>query len=287
MNTSKTVQPNSLHYDKGTLYLVATPLGNVDDFSQRARDVLTNADFILAEDTKRAGILLSKCNIKTNEIFSLNEHNEKEKTSLIMHKLEEGKDIALISDAGMPIICDPGYLLVNECHKKNYKVTVIPGACAPVVALAASGIAPLPFTFLGFLPRQDSDREKTLCPFAQVESTLIFFERKDRVYASLKSALAILGNRDVCIARELTKIHEEFIRFELKEIDEYKDFCDELLGEITIVISPPKEQAVTSSEEVDRIIEEEREHASSPRNLAKRVQARVVGWKTSDIYNRL
>ncbi len=285
MNTSKTVlnEPNST----GTLYLIATPLGNVEDFSARALRLLEEVDFILAEDTKRAGLLLAKCSIKAKEIFSLNEHNEKEKIPLILRKLEERKNIALISDAGMPIICDPGYLLVNACHEKQYKVTSVPGGCAPVVALALSGIAPLPFTFLGFLPRQESDKEKTLLPFAQVHSSLIFFERKDRVFATLTTCLNLLGNRDVCIARELTKIHEECIYFELKDIADYKGICEELLGEITVVLSAPKEQSVSSSEEVDRIIEEERQHASSPRNLAKRVQARVVGWRTSDIYNRL
>ncbi len=284
MSILKTAQPN---YEKGTLFLVATPLGNVDDFSLRARKVLEEADFLLAEDTKRAHLLLARCQIKTREIFALNEHNEKDKLQLILHKLEEKKNIALISDAGMPIICDPGYLLVQACHENNYKVTVIPGACAPVVALAASGIAPLPFTFLGFMPRQEADKEKSLHPFAQVQSTLIFFERKDRVYSTLQTALHILGNRDVCITRELTKIHEEFIHFELKNINDYKEICDNLLGEITIVLSPAKELGISSNEEVDRIIEEERAEASSPRNLAKRVQARVRGWKTSDIYNRI
>ncbi len=285
MNTLKTVLNND--YNKGTLFLVATPLGNIEDFSARALRVLEEVDFILAEDTKRAGLLLAKCNIKSKEIFSLNEHNEKEKTTLILRKLGENKNIALISDAGMPIICDPGYLLVNACHEHKFRVTVIPGASAPLIALAASGIAPLPFTFLGFLPRQEKDKEKTLFPFAQVQSSLIFFERKDRVFETLTLCLNLLGNRDVCICRELTKIHEEFIHIELNEIANYKDLCDELLGEITIVLSPPKEQALTSSEELDRIIEEERAQATSPRNLAKRVQARVLGWKTSDIYNRL
>ncbi len=282
MNTSQIIP-----YNKGTLFLVAMPLGNSDDLSIRARNTLENVDFIIAEDTKRAHLSLDRIGLKKPDIFSLNEHNEKEKTPLILRKLEEGNDIALISDAGMPIISDPGYLLVQECHANGYKVTVIPGPCAPVTALAASGIAPIPFTFLGFLPRSESDIEKTLAPFSALQTSLIFFERKDRVASTLQVCKNILGDRKVCIARELTKIHEEFIPSTLSEILEDTNTLDSLLGEITIVLSPPTEKSMSTPEEIDAFIEEERDKASSPRNLAKRVQARSIGWKTSDIYNRI
>ncbi len=279
-------------HNKGILYLVAMPLGNSEDMSIRAKNILESADFILAEDTKRAHLNLDRCGIKAKDIYSLNEHNEKEKMPLIMRKLEENNSIALISDAGMPIISDPGYLLVQECHKNNYKVTVIPGPCAPVTALAASGIAPIPFTFLGFLPRSVSDQEKTLSAYADLPSSLIFFERKDRVESTLETCYNLLGDRKVCIARELTKIHEEFITFSLDDFinkkDEYLvEKIKNLLGEITIVLSPPLENKKSAPEEIDILIEEEREKANSPRNLAKRVQARAIGWKTSDIYNRI
>ncbi len=290
LNTSQTIHKTNAEFSsKGELFLVAMPLGNSLDMSLRAKEVLESVDFVLAEDTKRAHLNLDRCQVKTKEIFSLNEHNELEKMPLILRKLKENHSIALISDAGMPIISDPGYLLVQECHKEGYKVTVIPGPCAPVTALAASGIAPIPFTFLGFLPRSEADIEKSLSPFADLQSTLIFFERKDRVYTTLLTCHALLGNRSVCIARELTKIHEEFITFELEEIksEEIKTLCDNLLGEITLVLGPAKEKKKTSPEEIDKLIEEERDKATSPRNLAKRVQSRSIGWKTSDIYNRI
>ncbi len=272
---------------KSILFLVAMPIGNIDDLSLRAREVLENVDFILAEDTKRAHLLLSRCDIQKKEIFSLNEHNEQEKIPLVLRKLKEGKSIALISDAGMPIISDPGYLLVSACRKANYTVTLIPGACAPVIALALSGIAPLPFTFLGFLPRVDNDKEKTFMPYVDINSTLIFFERKDRLFNSLELCYRILGNREVCIARELTKTHEEIFSFNLAEYEDYKEKITNLLGEITVVLGKALEKKISTPEEIDTFIEEERDKASSPRNLAKRVQARSNGWKTSDIYLRI
>ncbi len=263
------------------------PLGNSEDMSQRAKYILENVDFILAEDTKRAHLSLSRASLSTKDIFSFNEHNEKEKIPLILRKLREGNCVALISDAGMPVISDPGYLLVQECRRESIPLTVIPGACAPIIALAASGIAPLPFSFLGFLPRAQADIEHTLSPFAQIKTALIFFERKDRLYSTLAVCHAILGNRTVCIARELTKIHEEFYNFELADYTLHKDKLETLLGEITVVLSAPSEAHKSTSEEIDALIDEERSKASSPRNLTKRVQARSVGWKTSEIYTRI
>ncbi len=272
---------------KSTLYIVAMPLGNMDDLSIRARFILENVDFILAEDTKRAALALSKLNIGKKELHSLNEHNEQEKLPIILRKLKENCSIALISDAGMPIISDPGYILVSACRKQNYNITVIPGPCAPVTALAGSGIAPLPFTFLGFLPRAKSAQEKSLAPFASIQTTLIFFERKDRLLETLQNCHAILGNRELTIARELTKIHEEYFSCELKEIEEYKDKLSNFLGEITVVLGQAKEQEKSSPEEIDALIEQERNNAKSPRNLAKRVQTLSIGWTTSEIYTRL
>ncbi len=284
LNTSQ-ITPNNL--SKATLYIVAMPLGNLDDFSPRARNTLELADFILAEDTKRAALILSKLLIPKKEIHSLNEHNENEKLPIVLRKLKENKSIALISDAGMPIISDPGYLLVSACRKEGYDVTVIPGPCAPVTALAGSGIAPLPFTFLGFLPRTQASQEKTLSPFASVQSTFIFFERKDRLFDTLKTCYAILGNRDLTIARELTKIHEEYFSCELCEIEKHQEKLSSFLGEITVVLGQAQEKTKSSIDEIDALIESERRNASSPRNLAKRVQSLSIGWTTSEIYTRI
>ncbi len=281
LNTSPTTQ------NKGMLYLIAMPLGNDDDLSIRARNTLNSVDFILAEDTKRAGIALARLNIQKKDIFPLNEHNEEEKIPLILEKLRSNAKIALISDAGMPIISDPGYLLVSAIREENLNLTVLPGACAPVTALAASGIAPIPFTFLGFLPRSTSDQEKTLTPFATFSSSIIFFERKDRLFNTLSLCKSVLGDRKVVIAREITKIHEEYISLNLKDLDQEKQKISNLLGEITVVIAPPSKSTKSTPEEIDSLIAQERNNASSPRNLAKRVQALSIGWLVSDIYNRL
>lgn len=157
---------------------------------------------------------------------------------------------------------------------------MIPGACAPVTALAGSGIAPNPFTFFGFLPRKANDIEKTLAPFAQISTTLIFFERKDRIAETLKYLYTLLGAREVCIARELTKEHEEYISFNLTQIPD----LDHLLGELTVIVGPPLEKSKSAQEKVLAILQEENKFGGSPKQIAKRVQAKCRGWTTSEIY---
>lgn len=187
----------------GKLHIVATPLGNAGDLSPRARKILEEVPLVLAEDTKRAGLNFARWGLKAKRLISFNDHSEEKKLEHALNFLQQGEDIALISDAGMPVISDPGYLIVKACREKNIPVTAIPGASAPVTALAGSGIAPNPFTFFGFLPRKTSDMEKTLAPYAKNFSTLVFFERKDRIAETLKYLYTLLGARDVCIAREL------------------------------------------------------------------------------------
>lgn len=264
----------------GTLHIVATPLGNPGDLSPRARQCMESVPFLLAEDSKRAGIACTRWNVRVNRIISLNEHNEAQKTDYVLSLLKSGKDLALISDAGMPILSDPGYLLVQECRKNNITVTVIPGACAPVTALAGSGIAPQPFIFFGFLPRKTNEKEKTLAPYAQLPVTLIFFERKDRIAETLQDVYNLLGKREVCIARELTKTHEEYINFYSDDLPN----LDNLLGEITVIIGPPLEKAKSSEEEIIDLIAKERPHGGTMREIAKRVHVQSKGWTNSEIY---
>ena len=259
---------------------MATPLGNPGDLSPRAHKCLESVQILLAEDSKRAGLACARWNVHVNKIMSLNEHNEAQKAEYIVSLLENGEDLALISDAGMPILSDPGYLLVQECREKNITVTVIPGPCAPVTALAGSGIAPQPFVFFGFLPRKRSEKEKTLVPYAQLAVTLVFFERKDRIAETLQDVYNLLGRREVCIAREITKTHEEYINF-------YSDTppnLENLLGEITVIIGPPLEKARSSEEEVTSLIAKERPHGGTMREISKRVQAQSRGWTNSEIY---
>ena len=266
--------------ESGKLFIVATPLGNAEDLSPRARTILEQVPLVLAEDTKRASLNFSRWGLKAKRYISFNDHSEEKKLEHALEFLEQGEDIALIYDAGMPIISDPGYLIVKACREKNIPVTVIPGASAPVTALAGSGIAPNPFTFFGFLPRKTNDIEKTLAPFAQLDTTLVFFERKDRIAETLKYLYTLLGAREVCIARELTKEHEEYLSFNLTQIPK----LDHLLGELTVIVGPPLETKKSTQEAVLKILEEEKPLGGSPKQIAKRVQMRCQGWTTSEIY---
>lgn len=271
----------SLNNDqKGILYIIATPLGNEEDLSPRARKILESVPLILAEDTKRAGLNFARWHIKAERFISFNDHSEEKKIEFALNFLETGKNIALISDAGMPILSDPGYLIVKACREKNIKVSVIPGPCAPVTALAGSGIAPQPFTFFGFLPRKTNDIEKTIAPFAKISVSLIFFDRKDRIHETLSFLYTLLGNREVCIARELTKEYEEYINFPLNAIPN----LDDLLGEITVIIGPPLEISQSTKEEILKLLQKEKALGGTTKNIAKRVQSQCYGWTTSEIY---
>lgn len=271
--------PDNTH-STGKLFIVATPLGNADDLSPRARTILEQVPLVLAEDTKRAGLNFFRWGLKAKRFISFNDHSEEKKLEHALEFLAQGEDIALISDAGMPIISDPGYLIVKACRENNIPVTVIPGASAPITALAGSGIAPNPFTFFGFLPRKTNDIEKTLAPFTQICTTLIFFERKDRIAETLKYLYTLLGAREVCLARELTKEHEEYLLFNLPQIPD----LDHLLGELTVIIGPPLEKRKSSQEEVLKLLQEEKNFGGTPKQIAKRVQIKSQGWTSSEIY---
>ena len=271
---------NMENRDPGTLWVVGTPLGNPGDLSPRARQCLEEADVVLAEDTKREALACSRWGVQVKRFVSYHDHNEKEKAESVLEALREGKNIALISDAGMPVMADPGYVVIRACREAGLPVSVIPGPCAPVTALAGSGIPPQPFVFFGFLPRKRSDQEATLAPFAAIPATLVFFERKDRLQETLENAFALLGPREVCVARELTKTHEEYLRFRLEAIPD----LSALLGEVTVVVGPPEGNARTSREEVLAVIAEDQPRGGAPRAVARRVQARVRGWTTGEVY---
>lgn len=272
------------------LWIVATPLGNPGDLSPRARAVLEEADIILAEDTRRAGLLCERCGVRPRRFMSFHDHNEEGRVGAVLAELGAGKRLALISDAGLPLVADPGYRLVRACRTAGIPVSVLPGPSAPVTALAGSGIAPQPFAFLGFLPRERGEREKTLAPFATLGITLVFFERKDRLEGTLAVARAVLGEREVCIARELTKTHEAFVCGRLLPDGRVLDregqarSVDGLLGEITVVIGPPEGESAADRETVLSLIAEERDRGGSPRDVARRVQLRARGWTVKAIY---
>jgi 16S rRNA (cytidine1402-2'-O)-methyltransferase len=263
------------------LWIVATPLGNPGDLSPRAREVLASAELVLAEDTRRTARLLRECGIETRRLLSFHDHNETERQEGVLRLLREGQCVALVSDAGTPLLADPGYRLVRACRKEGLAVSPLPGPSAPVAALSAAGIPPLPHSFLGFLPRDASGRDALFTAFAHVPGALIFFERKDRLKESLAQAARILGPRELAVCRELTKEHEEFIVGRLEDSDQLPD---ELLGEITVVVGPPEHTQRTPREEVLKLANAELAQGGKPRQVARRVQDAVRGWSGKEIY---
>lgn len=265
---------------RGTVWIVATPLGNLGDLSPRARETLERVEVVLAEDTRRTGQLLQLAGISGKRLLSLHEHNEEERLGEVLDLLAAGTDAAVVSDAGTPLIADPGYRLVAACRERGLTVSPVPGPCAPIVALMGSGLPPYPFVFLGFLPRREGEIRALFRQYADLQATLVFFERKNRIARTLEVAGEVLGERDFCLARELTKKHEQFINGRLGE--PLAD-PDGLRGELTVVIGPP--QAATSSrEEVEGLIRDMAGQGLSPRDMARTIRSRTTGWTAKDIY---
>ena len=220
----------------GTLYIVATPIGNLEDISQRALRVLREVDLVACEDTRHTRKLLNHFGINT-ETISYHEHNERERAEELCLILESGKSIALVSDAGTPLISDPGFRLVNAAIEKNISVVPVPGAAAVVAALAASGLPTDQFYFAGFLPPRANARRARLAELAGIPATLVFYEAPHRIAATLRDAVEILGNRQAAVARELTKLHEEFARGRLLELVNRFPKTENVRGEIVLMIS--------------------------------------------------
>jgi 16S rRNA (cytidine1402-2'-O)-methyltransferase len=218
----------------GTLHLVATPIGNLEDVTLRALRVLREADLVLAEDTRRTRVLLDRHAIPQRP-RSLHEHNEAARVAEVLALLDAGKQIALVSDDGTPLVSDPGALLVAAAFAAGHSVVPLPGASAVIASLVGSGIAATPFTFLGFLPRKAGERDRLLGPLRTRSETLVLFESPRRVAATLRALAAQLGDRAACVARELTKVHEEVARGTLAELADR--FAGGARGEVTIVVA--------------------------------------------------
>ncbi len=211
-----------------TLYIVATPIGNLADITLRAIDILKEVDIVFAEDTRVSGKLLKHYDINTH-LNSVHEHNESQRATLLKNYYSEHKNIALISDAGTPRISDPGEVLVKTAIDVGYKVIPIPGATALITALMASEIATHPFLFYGFLPPKKNAREKTLETLKMVPYTLVFYEAPHRIDSMIQSLKSVFDNRRVTIAREMTKRYETFMHFELNETVDLNDLKGEMV----------------------------------------------------------
>ncbi len=220
----------------GCLYIVGTPIGNLEDISMRALRILKQADLIACEDTRQTMKLLSHFDIHT-KLVSYHEHNELTRAPEIVIDLEQGASVALVSDAGMPVISDPGQRLVSQCMRHGIKVVPVPGPSAFVAALAASGLPSEEFTFVGFLPSRPTERRKALRELASETRTLVFYEAPHRLLDSLEDFLEILGNRPAVVAREITKLHEEFLHGHLEDLAESARKRAPR-GEITLLVGP-------------------------------------------------
>jgi 16S rRNA (cytidine1402-2'-O)-methyltransferase len=225
----------------GKLLVVSTPIGNLDDLSARARSAFERADLIACEDTRHTGRLLAHLGIK-KPLISLHEHNERQRLPRLLADLEEGKVIAVASDAGTPLLSDPGFLLVREAAARGIRVEPIPGPSALLAALVASGLPPYPFTFAGFPPPKSGKRRSFYKEWASLGHTLIFFESPHRLLVSLEDALTELGDRPAAVARELTKLHEETLRGPLSQILETLRARASLKGEFVVVVGAKQER---------------------------------------------
>lgn len=266
------------------LYLVATPIGNLGDITLRALETLAGADVLACEDTRVTRVLLDRYGIQ-NRPFAYHEHNAAEAGPRLIAALEAGKSVALVSDAGTPLVSDPGYRLGQLAIEAGHRVVPIPGASAPLAALVGSGLPNDAFLFAGFLPTKDKARRDRLAELVDVPATLIFFESPHRIGDTLVAANDVLGSeRSASVCRELTKTFEEFRRGTLKELA--AAYAGQTVkGEVVLVVGPPPEKAAPDAGEVDGLL---LELASSlPTAKAATEASRITGLPRKELYQRL
>ncbi|MEG1502923.1 MAG: 16S rRNA (cytidine(1402)-2'-O)-methyltransferase [Enterococcus sp.] len=274
----------SFAQEQGTLYLVPTPIGNLEDMTFRGVKILQTVDLIASEDTRNTQKLLNHFEVKVPQ-KSLHEHNYNERIPELLAFLKAGKSIAQVSDAGMPSISDPGHELVVACIEEDIPVVALPGATAGMTALIASGLLPQPFYFYGFLQRKKSSQKKELEELKKQTATLVFYESPHRVKETLKNILDVCGNREVVICRELTKLYEEYLRGSVEELLEYL-VDHQLKGECCLLVSgttePAEEEIIfegTLKEQVEALISEGQSSKEAMKTVAKR-----HNLKKQDVY---
>ncbi len=269
----------------GQINIVSTPIGNLKDITLRAIETLKSVDLILAEDTRIAKKLLNHFSIN-NTLESFNDKNEDLKNENLIKDLKEGKNIAIISDAGTPLISDPGFKLIRSAREESIKVTPIPGCTALIAGLSASGISSDKFTFLGFLPRTKIKRRKNLRHLIHKQETLIFFESVHRIGSTIADMKELFGQeRKAVLCKEITKIYESFIGNNFKEITDYiKEHQDKLKGEFTIIVEGNRELTI-DLQKIDKILDILQSQISS--KDAIKICSIITGYKKSTIYKRL
>lgn len=278
--------PPSRH-PPGRLYVVGTPIGNLEDVTLRALTTLKGADLIACEDTRRTQKLLNHYNIRTRTV-SYHEHNELTRAPELVLQMEQGSSIALVSDAGMPVLSDPGFRLVNLAIRHNVEVVPVPGPSAMVAALAVAGLPMNEFIFTGFFPAKRSSRRKALAALAGFEETIVFYEAPHRIAECLRDVQELLGNRDMVIAREVTKLHEQFLRGSVAEL---RTFLKKLpaKGELTVILGPgaAPRQAGTDGKSLHAEIEKLRANQGLNERSALKAIARARGISRSEAYRQL
>jgi len=266
----------------GVLYLVATPIGNLEDITLRALRVLGEVDLVACEDTRRTSQLLAHFGIRAR-LISYHEHNEAARSRELLERLAAGANIALASDAGTPLVSDPGFRLVELASKAGIRIVPVPGPSAPLAALAASGLATDAFYFAGFLPARRSQRRKALEKLRDIPATLIFFEAPHRITETLEDIEAVLGERRVALAREITKLHEEFLRGSVVEIRKSLAERPPIKGEITLIVARGGETVEVPQtplrQEVEALVE-----AGMSRMEAIKQVARCRGLSKREVY---
>jgi len=268
---------------RGTLFIVATPIGNLEDISLRAIRILKEADLIAAEDTRHTRKLLSFYDIKTT-LTSVHGHNEKEKSAFVISKIKEGKNIVYVTDAGTPCISDPGYFLISEAHKAGVNIVPIPGCSAVTAALSACGFPADRFVFYGFLPARGAKRKKQLDLLKNEDKVIVFYESPVRLLDLLNDLLDVFGDREMLLAREITKKFEEIKRGKVSEFIRQKK-QEKIKGEITLVVNVRSlvRQHLSDEEIMDKLINIGRKNGISLRDAVQRI-SQEVGLPRKKVY---
>ncbi len=270
---------------ENALYLVATPIGNLGDITLRALETLSSADVLACEDTRVTRILLERYGIR-NRPYAYHEHNAQEVGPRLIAALEAGKSVALVSDAGTPLVSDPGYRLGQLALDAGYHVVPIPGASAPLAALVGSGMPSDAFLFAGFLPVKDRGKRDRFAELSKIPATLIFFESPHRIGASVRVAAEVLGrDRRAVVCRELTKTFEEFRRGTLGELAEYYHEDRTVKGEIVLLVEPPSYDDIPDIEDVEKLLKDL--VSTMPAAKAAAEAAKLTGLPRKELYQRL
>ncbi len=284
MNNNSLLSHRKEEPENGILYIVGTPIGNLNDISQRALNILQNVSLVACEDTRQTKKIMNKFNI-SNKLISFNKHNSLIKTPKLLNDLKEGKSVAIVSDAGMPGICDPGEDISRSVKSEGIEMICVPGACAAITALVSSGLPSSSFVFEGFLPKKKIDREKILLEISQNEKTTIIYESPKRLKKLLSELREFCGgDREIMVARELTKKFEEHIG---NNINNVMEFCRDknIVGEITIVIKGISKRDFNPNKSIIKKDLNDLINAGLSLSAASKYLAKKNGLKKSEIYN--